>query len=33
MFSVGQIQLVNIFRMNFQKDVDDIFRGKKKLVS
>jgi len=29
MFTVGQIQLVNIFGMNFQKDVDDICRGKK----
>lgn len=32
MFTVGQIQLVNIFRMNFQKDVDDLFQGKKEGV-
>lgn len=30
MINLGQIQLLNIFRMNFQKDVDDLFRGEKR---
>lgn len=30
MINVDQIQLINIFRINFQKDVDDIFKGKRR---
>lgn len=32
MINVDQIQLLNIFRMNFQKDLDDIFRGGKGIL-